>query len=134
MFKEIDLTEEDEKLIEMARALVNPTNVPGGAVKEVGCALITISGKIFTGVSMHLCCGIGFCAEHSAVAEMISHSDETEIKTIVAVGDDKKVWFSCGRCRELLTQINKLNRENCEVIIPGDKKIKLGELIPGNWR
>ena len=121
-------------MIDTARSLVNPTEVPGGAIKEVGCALMTRSGKTFSGVSMHLCCGIGFCAEHSAVADLTAHSDETEIKTIVAVGSDKMVWFPCGRCRELLRQINKFNFENCDVIISEDKKIKLKELIPGNWR
>jgi cytidine deaminase len=133
MAKGINLTQDDKKLIKIAGSLVNPTKVPGGILKEVGCALITKSGKVFTGVCLDLFCGIGFCAEHSAVAEMVSHSDETEIKTIVAFGNGNNILFPCGRCRELLQQINKSNRENCEVIVPGNKKIKLGDLLPGNW-
>jgi cytidine deaminase len=133
MSENINLTEEDKKLIETAKSLVNPTKVSGGVIKEVGCVLVTKSGKIFTGVCLDLFCGIGFCAEHTAVAEMVSHSDETEIKTIVAFGNGDKILFPCGRCRELLQQINKSNRENCDVIVPGDKKVKLKELLPGDW-
>jgi cytidine deaminase len=79
--KTINLTKQDKELIELAKSLVGPVKVPGGIVKEVGCALLTKKRKIYSGVSLHLSCGIGFCGEHSAIAEMISHSDETEINT-----------------------------------------------------
>ena len=91
------LTKEDKKLIVMAKSLVKPKKVSGGQIKEVGAALLTKSGKIFTGANLDLYCGIGFCAEHSAISNMISHSDETKIKTIVAFSD--KIMYPCGRCR-----------------------------------
>jgi cytidine deaminase len=125
------LTKDDEKLIETAKSLVKPTDVPGGKIKEVGCALMTKNGKIYTGVSLHLCCGIGFCGEHSAISNMISHSDETDIITVVAFGD--KIMYPCGRCRELIQQINKANRDNCQIIISGKEKVRLNELLPGDW-
>ena len=34
-------------------------------------ALETASGNVYTGINLDLACGIGFCAEHSAVAEML---------------------------------------------------------------
>jgi cytidine deaminase len=125
------LLKEDAKLIEKAKSLVGEKKVSGGFIKGVGCALMTKKGKVYTGVSLHLCCGIGFCAEHSAIADMVSHSDETEIKTIVAFGD--KVMYPCGRCRELIQQIDKRNWKNTDVIISEKEKVKLKELLPGQW-
>jgi len=129
------LTKEDKELIKRAKILVGQKKVTGGIVKEVGSALLTKGGKIFTGVSLDLWCGIGFCAEHSAIANMISHSDETEIKAIVACRDSrgKPIIHPCGRCREMMELIDKRNRGNTCVIISENKKVKLKELLPGEW-
>jgi len=127
----MELTKEDKELIKKAKVLVGGKKVSGGVVKEVGSALLTKDGKIFTGVSLDLWCGIGFCAEHSAISNMISHSNETEIKSIVAFGD--KIMYPCGRCREIMELIDKKNRGNTEVIISKNKKVKLKQLLPGKW-
>lgn len=44
----------------------------------VGAALLTTKGNIYTGINIEIACGIGFCAEHSAIAEMLKNR-ETEI-------------------------------------------------------
>lgn len=103
----------------------------GGVVKEVGCALVTEKGKIFSGVSLNLACGIGFCAEHTAISQMITQTDEMYIKTIVAV-NNKGVIPPCGRCRELMHIMDSKNMET-EIIIADDKKVKLKELLPFAW-
>ena len=125
------LTEEDIKLIKIAKELVNAKQVRGGLVKEVGCALITEKGKIFTGVSLDLSCGIGFCAEHTAISQMITQTDETHVIIIVAVSSEG-VIPPCGRCRELLNVLDIRNK-NTEVVITEDKKVKLSELLPYSW-
>jgi len=125
------LTKNDKKLIKEAKALVRAKKIRGGATKEVGCVLLTAKGKIFKGVSMDLACGIGFCAEHTAISAMITYTNETHIKTIVA-HNNKKVIPPGGRCRELLNLIDKKNLET-EVIISDNKKIKLQELLPFAW-
>ena len=125
------LNKDDKKLVERAKSLVSNKKVSGGVVGEVGSALKTKKGKIFTGVSLDLCCGIGFCGEHSAIANMISHSNETEIETIVAFGD--KIMYPCGRCREMMRLINNKNWQDTLVIINDKNKVKLKELLPGNW-
>jgi len=127
------LTKEDKELLKKAGSLVGTKKVSGGVVKEVGSALLTKKGKIFTGVSLDLWCGIGFCAEHSAIADMISHSGETQIKSIVAVYGKGKVLHPCGRCREMMELIDKRNRNNTSIIISKNKKVKLKELLPGEW-
>lgn len=126
------LSKEDKELIEKAKVLINPKKVDGGEIKEVGSALCTKEGKIFTGANMDLYTGVGFCAERSAMSNMISHSDETEIKTIVAFGFGK-IMPPCGSCREMMQLINKKNRKNTYVIISKDKKVKLKELLPHSW-
>lgn len=122
------ITKEDIMLIEKAQALVDEKNIKGGITKEVGCTLITENGKIFVGVSLNLACGIGFCAEHTAISQMITKTDETHIKTIVAahIGG---VLLPCGRCRELINLLDEKNKDT-EVILSNNKKIKLRELLP----
>jgi cytidine deaminase len=125
------ITKEDKKLIEMAKALIGAREIRGGVVKEVGCVLVTEKGKLFSGVSMDLVCGIGFCAEHSAISQMITQTDETHIRTIVAVSD-KGVIPPCGRCRELMNILDSKNKDTI-VIISDDTKLKLSELLPFAW-
>ena len=126
------LSNDDVQLIERARTLVRETKVSGGIVKEVGSALITNDGRVFTGANLDLWCGIGFCAEHSAIANMVSHSTETQIRTIVA-HNGSQILYPCGRCRELMELIDIRNREYTDVIISETQKVKLKELLPGEW-
>ena len=125
------ITKKDKKLIEKAKALVAAKDIRGGIVKEVGCVLVTEKGKIFSGVSLDLVCGIGFCAEHTAVSQMITQTDETHIKTIVAI-DENGVIPPCGRCRELLNILDARNKDT-EVIISAESKVRLRELLPFPW-
>lgn len=125
------LIKKDKDLIKQAKALVGAKKVKGGIIKEVGCVLATQNGKIFKGVSLDLFCGVGFCAEHSAIAAMITNTKETHIKTIVAA-DGKNILRPCGRCRELMSLIDKKNFET-DVIILDNKKVKLRELLPFAW-
>lgn len=125
------ITKKDKELLKKAKALVGEKEIKGGVVKEVGCALVTEKGEIFTGVNLHLSCGIGFCAEHTAISQMITQTDETHIKTIVAVCLDGAIP-PCGRCRELMKILDTKNLET-DVIISDDKKVKLRELLPFAW-
>ncbi|MFH1780371.1 MAG: cytidine deaminase [Candidatus Micrarchaeota archaeon] len=98
----------------------------------VGCALLTDSGNVYVGVSIEACCGIGFCAEHSAVASMITNR-EYEIKKIVAVTDKGLVLPPCGRCRELLYQLNEKNLST-EIVLSKTKSTTLKKLLPDLWQ
>jgi cytidine deaminase len=97
---------------------------------SVGAALVTKAGHVYTGVCIDLACGIGFCAEHSAIAEMLKHR-ETEIRMIVAV-TRKKIIPPCGRCRELMVQVDRRNKD--AVVIVSEKRTrKLKDLLPDLW-
>jgi cytidine deaminase len=56
---------------------------------------------------------------------------ETEIQKIVAVSDDS-VLSPCGRCREMMVQVNRANLD-CEVVLDYAHTVKLKELIPYHW-
>lgn len=122
----------DHELIERARPLV--TNLTLGredySTATVAAAIRSTRGNVYTGVCIHLSCGIGFCAEHAAAAEMIK-AGETRIDTIVAVADDC-LLTPCGRCREFLIQIDPGNAD-ATVILAGLRKVKLRDLLPEHW-
>lgn len=129
----MELTKQDRELIKKAKSMVNKRKIYDGELSAVGCALISKSGKLFTGANWDLWCGVGFCAESSAISNMISHSNDTEIKTIVACSKER-VMPPCGRCREVMALLDKKNLENTEVIVSENKKVKLKELLPYDWR
>ncbi|PLX24701.1 cytidine deaminase [Candidatus Parcubacteria bacterium] len=98
----------------------------------VGSALITDKGNVYTGISIDADCAIGFCAEHSAISEMIKNK-ETKIEAIVAVSHQGKILAPCGRCRELIYQTN-YNNKNTKVIMGPQKTSTLAKLLPYNWQ
>ncbi len=101
-------------------------------IGDVGCALVTDKNNIYVGTSIHACCGIGFCAEHSAIASMVTNG-EHKIKKIVAVSRDGTILPPCGRCRELIYEIDEKNY-NTEIIIGKNKVVKLKDLLPNVWQ
>lgn len=123
----------NKELIEKAKSVIRPKIISEGvSIGDVGCALITATNKIHLGVSIDACCGIGFCAEHSAIASMAT-SGEYIIKKIVAVLENGTILSPCGRCRELMYQIDKKNW-NTEIIIDKNRVAKLRDLLPDPWQ
>ena len=96
----------------------------------VAAAILSDNGNVYTGICIDVACGMGFCAEHAAVAEMLKHR-ETRIEMVVAVAGDG-VHPPCGRCRELMMQINQGNRDT-RVVLPGNRVALLKELLPEQW-
>jgi cytidine deaminase len=94
----------------------------------VASAIISGLGNIYTGVCTDFRCGIGFCAEHAAVAEMLKHR-ESKISVVVAVTDRGEVISPCGRCREMMWQLDPSNREAL-VVLAADWALPLRELLP----
>ena len=123
-----------QRLISHAKKLVGkfPLNVKDNSAGGVASALITKQGHIYTGISMSIDCGIGFCAEASAIAEMLKNR-ETEIEMIVAIHyKENKIIPPCGRCRELIYQINK-NNINTQIILSETEITSLKSLLPNIW-
>ena len=102
-----------------------------GEAGHVGCALETINGAVFTGICIDVPCSIGICAEQAAIAEMLKNG-ETKIKRIVAVYEDGSILPPCGRCRELISQLDVYN-ENTIVAVDYEQEVRLKELLPERW-
>jgi cytidine deaminase len=96
----------------------------------VAAAVRGRSGRLYTGICLDLACGIGFCAEHAAVAEMLK-CRESAIDVVVAVGAGV-ILAPCGRCRELMAQINPANLD-CRVVLGDDRVVLLRALLPEHW-
>ena len=119
-------------LIATARSVVGRIELtrPDLDAGTVGAALITASGRCCSGICLSLACGLGTCAEHAAVLEMLKNG-ETHITTIVAVSR-LRILPPCGRCRELLVQVDRRNLTT-EVILGDDRAVRLGDLLPTHW-
>jgi len=98
----------------------------------VAAALEAEDGTVYTGVCIDAECGVGFCAEHSAIAEL-AKTGSMRIKRIVAVKYDGRLLAPCGRCRELLYQVDYRNIDT-RVILAPDRDVTLGELLPMRWQ
>lgn len=95
---------------------------------SVSAALLSSSGKIYSGICIDVASGIGFCAEHAAIAQMLKER-ETAIDMIVALKADGEILPPCGRCREFMLLIDEKNEET-RVIIGPDRIVPLKELLP----
>lgn len=122
----------NEELIGRARAVVNPRRVGGRLFGDVGSALVTPAGEVHVGVCIDTGSGTGFCAEHSAIAAMVT-AGELRIARIVAVWTDERgatvILPPCGRCREFIRQVHEENLETDVLVSPG-VAVKLKELLP----
>lgn len=101
---------------------------PDVGAGSVSAALLTSQGNIYTGICIDTACSMGFCAEHAAIAEMLKNR-ETHILGALALSNPKQVIPPCGRCRELMKQINPENMAT-ELAVAIDKFIPLHELLP----
>lgn len=121
-----------EDLIEKAKAVIRPKKLKDFTIGDVGCALLTDAGNIYFGVCIDVGSGIGFCAEHSAIAAMIT-AGEYRIRKLVAVWRDEEnnSYFlaPCGRCREFMRQIHPENLA-AEIILDYHTTTTLAQLLP----
>lgn len=119
-------------LISSAERILNPKMVGDRLFGDVASTLITDQDNQYSGVCIDTGSGTGFCAEHSAIAAMVT-AGEYKIKAIVAVWKDDNgtlyVVPPCGRCREFIRQIDERNLDT-DVVLGPDKVVKLRDLLP----
>jgi len=120
-----------KELLEIAKGLAHERQLSRMAsAGTVAAAVLTDKGNVYTGVCIDVPAGMGFCAEHSAMAAAIT-AGESKIVKLAATGvdDDGRGCAPCGRCREF---INALHDDNhlCEVILEDGSITTIGELLP----
>lgn len=123
---------DNDHLIEAAAGVLNPRRIAGRLFGDVGCSLVTGSGNHYSGVCIDTGSGTGFCAEHAAIAAMVT-AGEYRIDKIVAVwrGDVGRLHVlpPCGRCREFIRQVDPENLST-QVILGREETANLAELLP----
>jgi cytidine deaminase len=109
--------------------------------QEVGAALRTRDGRIYTGVNLDAYLGrMAVCAEAVAIGRAITEAGDQGIETIVAVRHPKPdekdqtiaVVSPCGSCREIIHDYDAKAR----VIVPnGDEPsvATIAELLPNKY-
>lgn len=100
----------------------------------VAAAILSESGRIYTGVCVDTCSTLGICGERNAIFNMLTNG-ENEIRRVVAVMPDGRVGAPCGACRELMVQLMPGRYANIEILMDADsgRTVTLGELTPQWW-
>lgn len=73
----------------------------------VGAALLTKSGKVYTGCNIE-CASFGGtnCAERTAIFKAVSEGDK-DIEAIAVIGDVDNYTFPCGICRQVIVEFGR---------------------------
>lgn len=123
-----------DELIAAAAAVLNPHHTGDRLFGDVAAALDTEDGHRHLGVCIDTGSGTGFCAEHAAIAAMVT-AGEYRIARIVAVWRDERgrlyVLPPCGRCREFIRQIDDHNI-GTRVVLGRDREVPLASLLPAH--
>lgn len=119
---------EYKKLVEMAYEAMENAYVPYSNF-NVGAALLTKSGKVFTGCNVE-CASYGGtnCAERTAIFKAVSEG-EKEFTAIAIVSKTMDLTFPCGICRQVISEF----ADEMDIILAKDldyKVFKLSELLP----
>ena len=122
-----------DELYQQAKMVINPRRLsPEAEAGGVSAALLTESGKVYTGVCIDTACSMGFCAEHAAAAAMITAGENRVVK-MIAVNWDGKILPPCGRCREFISELHPDNLD-AKVMVREGTVVSLRELLPYDWR
>ena len=124
-----------KEMNEAAKAVLNARKISDYVTcGEVAAAVLSGSGKIYTGVCIDTCSTLGICAERNAVFNMITNG-EHEIKRVLAILPDGSSGAPCGACRELMVQLMPGRYHDIEIMMDykAGKTITLGEITPEWW-
>ena len=100
----------------------------------VAAAILSESGKIYTGVCVDTACTLGVCAERNAIFHMLT-CGEQKIARVLALMPDGKVGAPCGACRELMVQLMPGDYQKIEILMDMEtgRVVTLGQLTPEWW-
>lgn len=100
----------------------------------VAAAVLSASGKIYTGVCVDTCSTLGICAERNAIFNMLTNGEDKITKVIAIMGSGKS-GAPCGACRELMVQLMPDTYKDIEIMLDyeNEKVVTLGNLTPEWW-
>ena len=118
-----------------ARAVLAPKKISGYiSGGEVAAAVLSASGRIYTGVCIDTCSTLGICAERNAMFNMITNC-EYEITKVLAILPDGRTGAPCGACREFMVQLMPDKYKDVEIMADYEngRIVKLGDITPEWW-
>lgn len=124
----------DQQLYEKAVEAMKYSYSPYSHYK-VGAALLTQSGKVFTGCNVeNATYGATICGERTAFVKAISEGHQ-DIKAIAIAGSDDNVpAFPCGICRQFIFEFG----DDIKIILKNkDNQLvtyTISELLPEGFR
>lgn len=100
----------------------------------VAAAVLSSSGKIYTGVCIDTCSTLGICSERNAIFNMITNGEE-KIDKVLAIMPDGKSGAPCGACREIMVQLMPNGYKDIEILLDyeSERIVKLGDITPEWW-
>ena len=127
-----------EKMYQKASAVQH-----GGKISDyieaggVAAAILSTSGRIYTGVCVDTSSTLGICAERNAIFHMLTEGEQ-EIQKVLAVMPDGHIVPPCGACRELMVQLMPHTYKQVEIMLEDTAKnarriVTLGDLTPEWW-
>jgi len=127
------LVVDDQVLIQAARQARERAYVPYSHF-PVGAALLTASGKIYTGCNIeNASFGLSNCAERTAIFKAVSEG-ENQFLTIAVIADTEGPVSPCGACRQVMNEF----APGARVILTnlkGDTLVTTAQaLLPGAFR
>lgn len=102
---------------------------------SVSAAILSKSGKIYTGVCIDTCSTLGICAERNAIFNMITNGEQ-EIDKVLCIMSDGSGGAPCGACRELMVQLMPHGKyKDIEIMLDYEsgRTVRLGEITPEWW-
>ena len=124
-----------EEMHDAAKAVLNPRRISDYVTAgEVSAAVLSKSGKIYTGVCIDTCSTLGICAERNAIFNMITNGEQ-EIDKVLCIPPVEGRGAPCGACRELMVQLMPDTYKDIDIMIDYKNNVvmKLGELTPEWW-
>ena len=124
-----------DRLYEAAKGVLNPRTISAYVTAgEVSAAVLSSSGKIYTGVCIDTCSTLGICAERNAIFNMITNGEQ-EIRKVLCIPPVRGKGAPCGACRELMVQLMPDQYKFIEIMLDyeSEKIMTLGELTPEWW-
>ena len=124
-----------EEMYEAAKAVLNPRTISEYVTAgEVAAAVLSKSGKIYTGVCIDTCSALGICAERNAIFNMITNGEQ-EIERVLCIAPFDSDAGPCGACRELMVQLMPTSYKDIKIMLnyKTGKTTTLGEITPNWW-
>ncbi|HBT38509.1 MAG: Cytidine deaminase [Thermotoga sp. 50_1627] len=118
----------ETKLIEKAIEAMSKAYAPYSNFK-VGAALLTKSGKVFTGCNVeNASFGLSVCAERVAIFSAVS-AGEMRFEKLVVVANTDSPASPCGACRQVMSEFGDF--EVLLVNLRGEVvRTRVSELLP----